>query len=511
MKKWLLMTSLILGAGLAFGESVDITPFLGETWYGVYFNGAKIGYVEKSVGRNDSGQTEVVEDAHFRVSMSGAKQAMRMYSKRIYDAKGALLRIDMEMNDPAQSSVFVAVVEGDSLVMKSVLGGATREDVFPRPNETLQDSLRHALWARRGPQVGDVVNFSTFEPMYQKEVSGISRIVKIEERVFNGVLTKVYEIQSVLDLMDIESTTYVTGDGVTVEDVISSVFTTRLEPEDAAKDVDYSVDTMVSNAVLLEKPIDNPRHREWLHLLLTGPLRESHLFNDRRQTMTLENEQVDFYSVKTDLAPLPIPTLPVTEESVQHYVKPSAYVQSDDPKLIEKARDIVGDETDALKAAQKLCDWVNKNMRNVFSARLSNALEALESLEGDCTEHTVLFVGLARAIGLPAREVAGLIYVEGNPPGFYFHQWASVWLGDWIDVDPAFNQLPVDVTHIRLAEGDLFRQAKILPLIGRLGIKVLAEPPAPKVSPEARQSAGEPEQEDTKPDRQENKSEPASS
>ena len=107
-------------------------------------------------------------------------------------------------------------------------------------------------------------------------------------------------------------------------------------------------------------------------------------------------------------------------------------------------------------------------MRNVFSARLSNSLETLESLEGDCTEHTVLFVGLARAIGLPAREVAGLIYVEGSPPGFYFHQWATVWLGEWVDVDPTFDQIPVDVTHIKLSEGDWFRQAKILPLIGRM-------------------------------------------
>lgn len=150
-------------------------------------------------------------------------------------------------------------------------------------------------------------------------------------------------------------------------------------------------------------------------------------------------------------------------------------MQSDDQRIVEKAREIVGDETDALTVAEKLCNWVNVNMRSVFSARLSNALEALDSLEGDCTEHTVLFVGLARALGLPAKEVAGLIYVESSPLGFYFHQWASVWIGDWLDVDPAFNQVPVDVTHIRLAEGDLFRQAKILPLIGRLDIQIINE------------------------------------
>ncbi len=475
MKTYLIMISILAGSGVTFGEVIDVTPFLGDTWYGLYFNGNKVGYLLKQVMKSDTEDIEVVEDAHFKVNMSGTPQAMHTYSKRIYDSKGGLRRIEMEMKDPVQTSLFYATVEETGLQMKSILGGATREETFPKPNEVLEDALRHALWVRRAPEKGDVINFSSFEPMYQKEVSGISRITNIETRIFNGVSTKVYEIQSVLDLMDIESTSYVTDGGVTVEDVISTVFTARLEPESAAKDVDYSVDTMVSNAVLLEEPIENPREREWLHLSLSGPLRDSHLFSDSRQTMRFDGERVDFYSMLTNTSSLDIPQLPVNEESLLPCTKPSTYVQSDEPKVIEKAREILEGETNALKAARKLCKWVSANMHNVFSARLSNTLEALESLEGDCTEHAILFVGLARAVGLPAKEVAGLIYVEGNPPGFYFHQWASVWLGEWVDVDPAFNQIPVDVTHIKLSEGDLFRQAQILPLIGRLKIEVLSK------------------------------------
>ena len=106
---------------------------------------------------------------------------------------------------------------------------------------------------------------------------------------------------------------------------------------------------------------------------------------------------------------------------------------------------------------------------------------------GDTTFDT----GAARAAGLPAREVAGLIYVEGSQPGFYFHQWATVWLGEWVDVDPTFNQLPVDVTHIKLSEGDWFRQAKILPLIGRMKIKVLTDLPEKKPAEESAPEAGQ--------------------
>ena len=144
------------------------------------------------------------------------------------------------------------------------------------------------------------------------------------------------------------------------------------------------------------------------------------------------------------------------------------------PKLIAKAKEIVGDETDSLAASTKLSKWVHENMHSTFSARLTNAIEVLEHLEGDCTEHSILFIGLARAAGLPAREVAGVVYVEGVKPGFYFHQWAKVWVGKWIDVDPTFDQPLVDATHIKLAEGDLFQQARIIPIIGQLEIKEAA-------------------------------------
>jgi transglutaminase-like putative cysteine protease len=150
-------------------------------------------------------------------------------------------------------------------------------------------------------------------------------------------------------------------------------------------------------------------------------------------------------------------------------------VQSDHPKILEKAREIVGDTTNAWEAAKKLNEWVRANMRSTFSARFTNALEVLENLEGDCTEHSVLFIALARAVGIPAREVAGLVYVDAGKPAFYFHQWAKVWVGKWVDMDPTFGQTTVDVTHIKLGEGDLFDLAHIIPIIGRLKIRLVSE------------------------------------
>jgi transglutaminase-like putative cysteine protease len=99
-----------------------------------------------------------------------------------------------------------------------------------------------------------------------------------------------------------------------------------------------------------------------------------------------------------------------------------------------------------------------------------SAVQVLETRRGDCNEHTVLFVALARAMGIPARTAAGLVYLNGR---FYYHAWPEVYLRDWVAVDPTFGQVPADAAHIRFTIGGLARQMELIRLIGHLGIKVL--------------------------------------
>ena len=72
-------------------------------------------------------------------------------------------------------------------------------------------------------------------------------------------------------------------------------------------------------------------------------------------------------------------------------------------------------------------------------------------MAGDCTEYTLLFVSLARSLGMPAREAFGLKYSVDPYPTFTQHAWAEVFDGEyWISVDPSWNQLIVNVGHIKL-------------------------------------------------------------
>ena len=82
----------------------------------------------------------------------------------------------------------------------------------------------------------------------------------------------------------------------------------------------------------------------------------------------------------------------------------------------------------------------------------------------------MLFAALARAAGIPTKIEAGVVFLRKR---FFYHAWNSIYVGRWITVDALFDQIPADVTHIRLASGMQKDQLDILGLIGNLKIQIL--------------------------------------
>jgi transglutaminase-like putative cysteine protease len=145
-------------------------------------------------------------------------------------------------------------------------------------------------------------------------------------------------------------------------------------------------------------------------------------------------------------------------------------IQADDPRIRAAARRIAGGETDPAGVARRLNDWVHGALRKEVTLSVPSAVQVLEAGQGDCNEHTVLYVALARALGLPARTAVGLVHIKGR---FYYHAWPEVWLDNWVAVDPTLGQYPADASHLRFLTGGLARQVELVRLIGRLRLEVL--------------------------------------
>ena len=471
---WLML--LLLYPSLLVAQDVNPRDLEGRHWYGLYFNEQKAGYAVHSLEVDDAGTVLVTEDAVFNVNMGQIAQRMRVFTQRTYAARGDLISINMSVEDPSGTKHFIAATDDEIMMFRTIRGEERTEEVRARPKESLADVLRQHELVTNGPAVGDEISFTMFEPLYAQEVTGTSRIAAVHQKEIDGAMRTLYEIHSVLDVVPVESVALVLDDGVTYRDHVADIIEMRLESEEEATKEVPIPDVVTSNAAQLSEPIADARTRDTLALRLAGPLRPEHLIDDARQSFIPAGNDHHFLGHRRNPTAIQSLSLPMElTPAIAEWLEPSLYVQSDDERLIDKAAEIIGDETDAYEAAKLLSDWVYSNVRKTFSARLSEALEVLENLEGDCTEHSVLFVGLARAAGIPAREVAGLVYVEAPEPGFYFHQWAKVWVGEWVDMDPTFNQDTVDATHIKLAVGDLLEQAQLIPIIGKIEAEPISE------------------------------------
>ncbi|NJD18066.1 MAG: transglutaminase domain-containing protein [Gemmatimonadetes bacterium] len=168
--------------------------------------------------------------------------------------------------------------------------------------------------------------------------------------------------------------------------------------------------------------------------------------------------------------------LPYPRMDLREALEPEPLIQSDDPRIIERAQQLTARRTrwrqNPKEVARTLTTSVHSMLEKSITFSVPNAVQVLETLRGDCNEHTVLYVAMARALGLPARTAVGLVYVDG---AFYYHAWPEVWLGAWVAVDPTFGQYPADAAHIRFVIGGLAQQVEIVRLIGNLSIEVLSQ------------------------------------
>jgi hypothetical protein len=231
---------------------------------------------------------------------------------------------------------------------------------------------------------------------------------------------------------------------------------------------DKAFDLITFFSVKLDNPTPNPRTLSYLKVEMQDITTEDLDLDDDYQKL-VSTQPIIIESTLPQMAALPLLELPLQEH--EEFLGPSAYIQCTDQRIIDKAREITGDDKRAKNAAAKLVTGVYNLLEKNPTASLPSALDVLEMRKGDCNEHAILFTALARAAGIPTKIYVGLVNLDGY--AYYYHAWCAVWLGSWIPVDPTFNQFPADVGHLKLKEGEIAEQAVVLKVVGKLQIKTL--------------------------------------
>jgi transglutaminase-like putative cysteine protease len=176
--------------------------------------------------------------------------------------------------------------------------------------------------------------------------------------------------------------------------------------------------------------------------------------NDGRQTITPGTDAKAARLVVKTLGPEV--GEPGAEAVDEQYLKPNAYINSEDKLVVDHATKATAGINDPWQKAVAIEHWVFQNMKKKnFETAFAPASEVARDLEGDCSEHSVLTAAMCRAAGLPSRVVSGLVYAEPLQ-GFGFHMWDEVYVNRrWVAIDAAFDESQVDATHIKLSESSL--------------------------------------------------------
>jgi len=242
----------------------------------------------------------------------------------------------------------------------------------------------------------------------------------------------------------------------------------REDEEHALADAGHTapVDLAVDSSIAIAGRIDDPRNAGHLALRLGGEAAGRVPDDGRRQRLHGDLLRI----AREDLPPpAPFPLVVPEAADVASAVGAAPFLESDDPVVAARAHTIVGDARDAQTAARRLVAWVAGAIEKAPAVTVPSAREVLTSRRGDCNEHATLLTALARAAGIPARLVAGVVYAND---AFYYHAWTELWLGAWVSADSVFDQMPVDATHVKLVEGGPEQQLALAGLIGKLSFRV---------------------------------------
>ena len=452
-------------------------------WRGVYYRGEKVGFTVSQVQATDDGY-ELQEDGRLQFSLLGATTFAILKTTATVDRSFSLKTFDFSL-DPGTGPMSI---KGrlDGLVMSLEIGSAsgsrTETRMLAEP-PALMLSVGRRL-ANEGLVAGTRKQWMVFDPATMKNAP-VTIVIGEREVVTAGGRRPIPAFKVDMGFSGMSTTAWITDTGEIVREESPMGLITVLETQDEAQALAVSnrmqQDMLQAAAIVPAMPararIVEGRDVKRLRLRLMGADLSSPDIQGTGQSVSGDTIEL---TDPRDLEAGPAPA------DLDRYLRAEPFIESDAPEIKAEAEKMVAGITGNRARAERLVREVNSLVEKRPTVSLPSALEVLRTKVGDCNEHTVLFVALARSLGIPARINVGVAYARG---AFYYHAWPEVYLdegngrGLWLPVDPTFNQFPADATHLRLARGGLEQQTAIVPLIGKVKMVITDIEVAPNTTP----------------------------
>ncbi len=459
----------------AFAETIA------DEWMEIQMNGKKIGFSHQKATKDATGY-RIESKAVMKMEVGGAEQDLSTSSAYFLDAEFRPLRFTYMQKMLNHRQFFEGVVHGNEMAVTVESAGAVSRKTVPLDDQVYVADTMSLLLGKKKLQGGEKYSFRVFlEPLLASETMNVE-VGKLMDLDADGQKAKVFPVT--MKLKGFHTVTYITPEGRVLREISPMGFVSRAVTEKQALDFPRErvsfTGLLAYSLISVEKPIERSDAVTMLRARVSGLDAPGLLPNDDRQK-TVSTEKTAGKSGMAWTATLEVRKnraenitragRPASAARFGEFMKPTIEAQSDDPAIIAKAADIVGNETGIYLAAVKINRWVFANVKKKYIDTFSG-VATLKSLEGECQSHTNLFAALAKAAGIPVKTVSGIVYSAGYK-GFLYHAWPEVWAGEWVAMDPTFGQDVADATHIKLTDGDLSVQLQLFEFIGKIGVEPL--------------------------------------
>lgn len=431
-------------------------------WLATYLMGKKVGWtVTKCVPIADGFRFDNI--TKLTVGMMGKVQRVSFRSRVITNPDWTLRSFEFELGSQDGSFKTTGMVKDGYLIWND-----NKAEKVPRVRLTRQIYPIEALGrvvVEAHPETGAKLNYLTFDGAVMDTLPAVVTVLGREVLNSDDRASSVLKVR--VKRAKTETTVWLDEKGMTIkEETPMGLNSKRVSEKEALSgEVAYPVDLLRLFAVRVDTVIQHPESVRMVAMEVSGI--DTAEFNLDWGYQRVISRSPLLIEIGIPLIPQEI-KLPLVGETA--YLKSSVLIQVDAEPIKIKAREIIAGTDDAIIAAERIMNWVYRSLKKEAVASLPNALDVLQSLKGDCNEHSVLYAALARAVGIPCKVVVGLVYLDG---AFYYHAWNEVYLNQWVPVDATFGEFPANALHLKLAEGDLSQQAEVLGLVKKIGIKVL--------------------------------------
>lgn len=455
-------------------DAKDLEALCRTDWFGLYLQGKKIGYFRTA--REQVG-SEVRETSTFVMKLASFGKKTEVLNKQtmVFEGKAPYRFLQGEMvqrNDPTPPQKTVLTRNDKGFEVIYTTGGETIKKQIADPDYTLADSLAPDLWIRRGPKDGAMAVARTLDLTDQKIYKLTSKVLGSKTSLVGGIKVRYFEVENESSKEMLKFLTRHDDQGRTLSSNIA-IFELRLESEEDAKNTEYSQDLFVLGMVKADKALGSTRKVTELVLRID---KDGDVFEDGpRQRVEAGPKGSKIVKLGKSHGVSAKASAKEIEDALS---ETNAYCISH-PKVKAMAAQAVGDAKTPEEKVKRIVDFVHDFVKPTLSAAIPSIHDLMEKKTGDCKSYALLVTNLARASGVPAREVAGLLYVGDDQKAFGGHAWNEVVLnGVWVPIDATMRQTEVDATHISF--GTEFKAAKnLLNSLGKLSFKVVEVKSAP--------------------------------